>query len=179
MKPRLIAGAVLGVVALLWLLWPKPGLPEAQAPPPDPAALATQPGESLALQADAAEVFRRAFWRQPSPQDIITNAERREWSETSGQQLRRWQWFIEVTPDPELLAVLRDKTKFGLVLTPAPSPWSTLAPPPRWFPPRDSFADYQVYQSPRGGMTLFHQPEKNLLFACDEGHGMASPVIGG
>jgi len=176
MKPRLIAGAVLGVMALLWLVWPKPEPVVEKSSAPDPARLGTQPGESLALQADAAEVFRRAFWRQPSPQDIITNAERREWSESSGQQLRRWQWFLEVKPGPELLDVLRDETKFGLVLTASPQSWSALAPPPRWFPRRDSFAGYQVYQSPRGGMTLFHQPEKNLLFACDEGHGMAAPV---
>ena len=79
-------------------------------------------------------------------------------------------------PGPELLDVLRDETKFGLVLTPSPQSWSTLAPPPRWFPRRDILDGYQVYQSPRGGMTLFHQSEKNLLFACDEGHGMAAPV---
>jgi hypothetical protein len=73
--------------------------------------------------------------------------------------------------------VLRDETKFGLVFTSTPRSWSTLAPPPRWFPQRDSFAGYQVYQSPRGGMILFHQPEQNLIFACDEGHGMASPLM--
>jgi hypothetical protein len=164
-------------MALLWLVWPKPEPLVEKSSTPDPARLGTLPGESLAQQADAAEVFRRAFWRQPSPQDIISNAERREWSETSGQQLRRWQWFLEVTPGPELLEVLRDETKFGLVLTPTPRSWSALAPPPRWFPRRDSFDGYQVYQSPRGGMTVFYLPEKNLLFATDEGHGMTSPVL--
>jgi hypothetical protein len=50
----------------------------------------------------------------------------------------------------------------------------------RWFSHADSVDSvdgYQVYQSPRSGMTLFHLPEKNLLFATDEGYGMASPVI--
>jgi len=176
MKPALLAGAVLAVMALLWLLWPKPEPLVEKSSAPDPARLGTQPGESLAQQADAAEVFRRAFWRQPSKQDVISNAERREWSESGGQQLRRWQWFLEVTPGPELLEVLRDETKFGLVLNPTPRSWSALAPPPHWFPRRDSFGGYQVYQSPRGGMTLFHLPGENLLFACDEGHGMAAPV---
>jgi len=141
MKPGLIAGVVLGVMAVLWLVWPKPGPPVVAPAAPDPARLGTQPGESLAQQLDAADVFRRAFWRQPSKDDLITHAERREWSETSGQQLRRWQWFLELTPAPELLESLRDEAKFGLVPTPTPRSWSVHAPPPRWFPRPDSLKD--------------------------------------
>jgi hypothetical protein len=177
MKTGLIAACLLGAVALLWLVRPQSAPPEAETPMPDPAVQATRAGESLALQTDAAEVFRRAFWRHPTDQDIIKNGERREWSETGDQQLRRWQWFIQVSPGPELLDILQDEASFGLTRSDAPRPWASLATPPQWFPQRDAIAGYQIYQSPRGGLTVFHLPEENLLFATDEGHGMASPVV--
>lgn len=175
MKPGLVGAVVLGVTGVIWFAWLKPDSPAVRADAPSPV-LVTKPGESVALEADAEQVFRRAFWRHPAEEDIIHHAERREWSESSSQDLRRWQWFLQVSPGPELLESLRDETNFGLALTSNPRSWSALAPPPRWFPRRDSFDGYQVYQSPRGGMILFHQPEKNLLFGCDEGHGMAAPV---
>lgn len=176
MKPRLIAASVLGVTGIIWFVWSKPDSPAVRAAALNPV-LVTEPGESVALEADSEQVFRRAFWRHPTKEDIIHHAERREWSETSSQDLRRWQWFLQVSPGPELLEALRDEAKFDLTLTTVPRSWSSLAPPPRWFSPADSVDGYQVYQSPRGGMTLFHLPEKNLLFAADEGYGMASPVI--
>lgn len=176
MKLGLIAAAILGVTGIVVFVWLKPGSPSTQASTL-PLLLATKAGESVALEADAEQVFRRAFWRHPANEDIIHHAERREWSETSSQDIRRWQWFLQVSPGAELLDALRNEAKFGLTPTTAPRSWSSLAPPPRWFPPRNSLDGYQIYQSPRGGMTLFHQPEKNLLFATDEGHGMASPIM--
>jgi hypothetical protein len=158
-------------------MWPKPAPPEVKNLEPDPAVLATKPGESLVLEADAEEVFRRAFWRQPSDQDLIIHAERREWAETRNQHLNRWQWFIQLKPGSELLGILREDGKFDLKLSPTPRSWSLLAPPPPWFPQRNALTGYQVYQSSRGGITVFHLPEKNLLFATDEGYGMASPVL--
>lgn len=176
MKHGLIAAAVLGVTGIIGFVWLKPDSRNTGQAAPNPV-LVTGPGESVALEADAGRVFRRAFWRHPGKEDIIHHAERREWSETSSQDLRRWQWFLQVSPGPELLEALRDEAKFGLTRTAAPRSWSSLAPPPHWFSPADSVDGYQVYQSPRGGMTLFHLPEKNLLFAADEGYGMTSPVI--
>jgi hypothetical protein len=172
---NILLGA-LGLSALLWLIWPVTELLPGEAPAQEPVLL-TAPGEVVVVETDAAAVFRRAFWRHPSEADLIQHAERREWSVQQSEGLLRWQWFLQLSPGPELLDVLRKEGAFGLSLSAAPRAWSSLATPPHWFPSRDAIEGHEVYQAPQGGMTLLYLAKENLLFATDEGHGMAAPVM--
>jgi len=80
---------------------------------------------SVRLDLAPAEIFRRAFWRQPTPADRIVHAERREWKDAA-DAVQRWQWFLQVEPGPALLAALRDPAVFGLAPVAAPLIGSTL-----------------------------------------------------
>ena len=122
------------------------------------------------------EVFRRAFWRQPSPQDHIVHAQRRE--TLNGQVLQGWQWFLEIHPGPELLRTLRDPETFGLLPVATPRPWGESAPSPEsapaWFPAiAPAAAGFEVLQAPSGHLTLLYRAKDNTLFATDAGAGFA------
>lgn len=117
-----------------------------------------------------AEVFRRAFWRQPTSADRILNAERRVDPDDNS-----WQWFIQLHPGPELLAALRDPDGLGLLPVPpgiTPAPWPAA---PAWFPAVTP-AGFEVRQSPASALTVLYHQGDNLLFATDHGAGFAPPV---
>ena len=138
---------------------------QTPAPPPPPAAASTT---------DSAEVFRRAFWRQPAAADRILNAERRVNPADDS-----WQWFLQLHPGPELLAALRDPENLGLrALPPSTSPrdWpSGPIPPPPWFP-AVPIADFEILQHSTSGLTILYRASDNLLYATDHGTGFAAPA---
>jgi len=139
----------------------KPHLPPAADP-------------SVRLDLAPAEIFRRAFWRQPTPADRIVHAERREWKDAA-DAVQRWQWFLQVEPGPALLAALRDPAVFGLA--PVAAPRREPSALPAWFPAAPRAGD-EILQSPAGGLTIFYREADHMLFATDSGRGFAPPATG-
>lgn len=113
---------------------------------------------------DAEEIFKKAFWRRPSPADQIQHAERHEWRDADG--LERWQWFLVVSASPELIKYLRDDNAFGLV--PA-SAVPVISEAPAWF--RFNPEDFTVLQASHAGMRLMFSKSDNTLYATDSGRG--------
>ncbi len=150
------------------------GAPNTPAP-----SSSVQPADSGSI-ADHAEVYRRAFWRQPTDLDRILHAERRITASTDGREVEGWQWFIHLQPDPALLATLRNPESFGLLPVAsnvAPRPWPvTSAPAPAWFPPAVASPDFDILQAPSAGLTVLYRASDNTLFATDSGSGFTAPV---
>lgn len=160
--------AILALTAVLWLSYRRS---ESSDTPPPP----TPPGETVAVTQDPAEIFRRAFWRQPAPADKIVHAERREWSLTGEPgAVQQWQWFIEVHPSPDLLRTLRDPETFGLQPATEVRRAVDSASTPSWFPTASPTA-FEILQAPSSGLTLLYRASDNTLFATDQGHGFAAP----
>ena len=113
---------------------------------------------------DAEEIFKKAFWRRPSPADQIQHAERHEWRDADG--LERWQWFLVVSASPELIKYLRDDNAFGLV--PA-SKVPVISEAPAWF--RFKPEDFTVLQASHAGMRLMFSKSDNTIYATDSGRG--------
>ena len=86
----------------------------------------------LHANAVAPEVFRRAFWRDPSPEDRIPHAERREWI-SDNDNVRRWQWFLAVERGSVLTTRLRTGNPFNLARIATVLPATALGTP-SWFP---------------------------------------------
>ena len=93
----------LGIAAWQWQLWQG----EQGASPAAPSADVVTAEIEWVSEAPASienvgeEVFKRAFWRRPSAEDRILQAERHEWHDAEG--VSRWQWFLIVDPSPALL----------------------------------------------------------------------------
>ena len=115
------------------------------------------------------EVFEKAFWKRPTAEDRILNAERREWSDSKG--IQQWQWFIAVQPSPQLLKHLRDENAFSLV--PSSSPKS-IDNAPDWF--AFSAANTEAMHSPGGSMKFIFNKSTNTLYATDSGGGFRAGV---
>jgi hypothetical protein len=113
---------------------------------------------------DAEEIFKKAFWRRPSPTDQIQHAERHEWRDADG--LVRWQWFLVVSASPELIKYLRDDNAFGLV--PA-SKVPVISEAPAWF--RFKPEDLTVLQASNAGIRLMFSKSDNTIYATDSGRG--------
>ncbi len=167
MKPRysIIAAAVL-VVAVAFLLRPKPEIPPA---PKVAVITTTADGMSLATHTDPALVFKKAFWRHPTSDDNILHAERREWSAEDG--VRKWQWFIAVEPGPKLLDWL-ETNPFSLATTRSVGEFERQ---PDWFP--EPSADFHIQQNAEGRLTLMLSADRKLLYATDSGVGFTPPVV--
>ena len=86
----------LGIAAWQWQLWQG----EQGASPAAPSADVVTAEIEWVSEAPASienvgeEVFKRAFWRRPSAEDRILQAERHEWHDAEG--VSRWQWFLIV-----------------------------------------------------------------------------------
>jgi len=113
---------------------------------------------------DAEEIFKKAFWRRPSPADQIQQAERHEWRDAAG--LERWQWFLVVSASPELIKYLREDNAFGLVPS---SSVSANPEAPDWFVFKTE--EFSIFRSPQSGLQLMFSKADNTLYATDSGRG--------
>jgi len=175
-------------LALLWALRPGEDAPpaaDAPAAATDSASAASEtarpaaPGPRTREAFAPEEVFRRAFWRHPAPEDLLVRAARVETLDAAGE-VRGWRWFLAVHPGSGLLAALRAPDTFGLRrLAPAPSaPVAPLAieDAPDWFPAPADPASWEVLQAPGGGLTVIYRASDNLLYATDRGGGFSPPA---
>jgi len=166
MKPRswilllLVAGALIAA----WLGWQ---MSAGRSP-----GVASEAGTSVAEDSepptktvtDTVEIFKRAFWRRPAPEDEILHAERQEWSDAEG--LQRWRWFLVVKASPALVKSLREENAFGLL------PSESVPPPgdaPGWFAFQPE--NFELLQSPDRSMHLFFSISDNTLYATAAGRG--------
>ena len=168
-----LALAVAGFGAALWLnRAPSPSLPAPEERPAGVPAPAVLP-ETLARTVDFDAVFGRALWRRPQPDDVIKNAERRDWSDAEG--VTRWDWFLEVQPGPALQEWL-DTNPFSLHKSEAPQPVipPAEAPRPEWFP-KDAAA-FDVFVSSSSSFLILREPVTRKVYLSDSGGGLARPV---
>jgi hypothetical protein len=133
---------------------------------PRPTIVAAN-GMKLSTNTDPVDVFRRAFWRHPTGDDQILNAERREWTGKGGVQ--KWQWFIAVRPGSQLLDWL-EKNPFSMKLSTSPVP---IESPPAWYP--QSTGNFQVYVNAEGSFILMLSADRKYLYASDSGLGFTAP----
>lgn len=166
MKRLVVLSGVLILAGLgaLALLLPQRESAAPANPPPAKRPIAPPPTSATI---DPAEVFQRAFWKRPSPEDRILHAERREWSDDGS--LQQWQWFIVVEPSPALVKHLRDDNAFNLVAGGDPG---EIPGAPAWFAPPSAGGD--ILQAPTGNLRLIFSKTTHLLYACDSGKGFRS-----
>ncbi len=169
----------IGLAILGWLVWLGLGLPRS------PVAVAVAPivwqnDPPTLIVTDGAEIFKRAFWRQPAVGDEILHAERHEWSDAGG--LLRWQWFLVVKASPGLIKYLRDDNAFGLAPA-ATMAAAAVAEAPSWF--NYETDDVTTLMGPDSGLRLMFSKSGNRLYATAAGRGFArgapepaSPVQG-
>ena len=127
--------------------------------------------EQLKLQRNKTEVFQRAFWRRPSDQEQIVNAERRHWFGGADESVERWQWFIEVKPGADFQDWLLNENPFDLVIQAAQSPLPDASASPDWMPPAQSLAHFVHYRKRGGNFHVFLDPKTQRLYATDSGGG--------
>ena len=164
---------VCGLLARGWILRrPAPSQPAAVESVTVP--LPESPVETLARNLNAQEVFRRALWRRPQEDDVIQNAERREWSDAEG--VTRWEWFLVVKPGPALDAWLQTNP-FSLQKVERPregGPGSS-SEAPEWFP--KEFPGKEIFQSNVGNFLLVREAADGRVFLADSGRGLARSVV--
>jgi len=170
MKHAMIIAAIAGLGISAWIITGRSPTPPATAPTAedDPAGV----GIILHTNREAEEVFRRAFWREPAPDDLILHAERSEWvSESDG--VRSWQWFLAVKPGKELHAWLFDANPFGLTRSDSEPVSASHAGAPAWFPASFS-SGTEFHRNPDGTLWIAYDRHRNLLHSTDAGHGFAT-----
>lgn len=149
--------AISAVIAAVWLTQPKEAPPKAKIQKRSADA-------PTSTKTDPTEVFKRAFWRSPTAADKILHAERREWADGNG--IKKWQWFIQLEPSPELLKYLRADNAFGLTPAPGEIPKSDA---PDWFTFKAE--DVEALVSSGGNLRLHFSKSGNTLYATDSGGG--------
>jgi len=168
---------VCGLLARGWILrqpvptQPVPSLSASVEPVAAP--LPEPPVETLARNLNAQEVFRRALWRRPQEDDVIQNAERREWSDAEG--VTRWEWFLVVTPGSVLDAWL-NTNPFSLQKVERPREGGPVSSSgaPEWFP--KDFPGKEIFQSNVGNFLLVRDAANGRIFLADSGGGLARSV---
>lgn len=193
------AALLLAGTAGVWFLTKSggPGLKgsAAVAPPPVMAE-----GGALKTNTDAAAVFQRAFWRRPGAEDVIKNAERREWidapqaagsgpgSDGSGGSagsagsaggVRKWQWFIEVKPGAGLRDYLLGNPfqlevleQTGVAAGSGSGGAGMLAglENPPAWFPGEA-GGWEIWRNREGTLIWLWSEDRNVLFAADAGFG--------
>lgn len=161
MKHLLILLSAMLLAAIGWWLG-SPGPPPLV---PNPTQAAHPPPTSTVN--DPVTVFQNAFWKRPTAEDHILNAERREWRD--GTAISRWQWFISVKPSPLLVAHLITDNAFAL--SPSLDGMPRQAEnAPIWFP-EEADTGVQVFTENSGAFTLIWDEQDNLLHATGSGGG--------
>lgn len=156
----LILAPAIAVIA--WLIWPEAN--DRVEPPVAPAIILWEGAPATTTMNESDEIFKKAFWRRPVPEDEILHAERHEWSDAEG--LLRWQWFLVVEASPALIQYLREDNAFGLLPV---AEASTPVEAPTWF--RFDPRAVSTWQSPHGGMQLMFGKNDNRLYATASGRG--------
>jgi len=135
------------------------------------AAQATPPEDTAAITLPPEDVFKRALWRHPTPEDTILHAERREWTKDGTKEVARWEWFLAVEPGPSLKAWLREQNPFAVrPVGNADAP--EISGAPAWFPADNS--EYIVHAGGTTGSVLFlWSRQGNTLFATASGTGFS------
>jgi hypothetical protein len=159
-----LAATVILLMAVGVFLRKSPEIPPAPKPV---ATTSTDDGMKLVTTVDPALVFQKAFWRRPANEDKILHAERREWLSQDG--VKKWQWYIAVSPGPQLLEWLKTNP-FSLATTRSPGAFEK---PPEWFP--KSSHDFQVQQNVEARFTVMLSADGKQLYATDSGLGFSAP----
>jgi hypothetical protein len=166
MKPRswILLSLVAGALIAAWLGWQMSAGRSPEVAPEQEKSVALESEPPTKTVTDAVEIFKRAFWRRPVPEDEILHAERQEWSDAEG--LQRWRWFLVVKASPALTKNLREENAFGLLPSePVPPPGDV----PSWF--AFQAGDFELLQSPDRSMHLFFSKNDNTLYATAAGRG--------
>ena len=166
MRPRswILLSLVAGALIMAWLGWQMSAGRSPEAAPEAGGSVAEGSEPPTKTVTDTVEIFKRAFWRRPAPEDEILHAERQEWSDAEG--LQRWRWFLVVKASPALVKNLREENAFGLL------PSESVPPPgdaPGWF--AFQAGDFELLQSPDRSMHLFFSKNDNTLYATAAGRG--------
>jgi hypothetical protein len=161
---KVALGGVVAVLVLGWLTVSRLSSRAPAAAPVKPSVIAWRQEAPSTTVTDAEEIFKRAFWRRPSEEDQILQAERHEWSDKDG--LQRWQWFLMVKASPKLIKDLKDDNVFGL-MPGSSDPLNREAPV--WFVFKPD--DFSTFQSPQTGLRLMFSKVDNTLYATDSGRG--------
>lgn len=145
----------------VWFIWhaPEPPVPKEEAP------ILWRDGPPDLLSRDAEEIFKKALWRRPSPEDEILHAQRHEWSDDEG--VNRWQWFLVIGASPDLIKYLRDDNAFGLI----PGRADPISEAPAWF--TFNPADVSVLKASHSGMQLIFSKSDNTVYAQAHGLGFS------
>ncbi len=144
------------------------GAPSTKADP------APSPEGIMAAAMEPAEVFKRALWRHPAPDDKILHGERREWTKDSVNGIARWQWFLEIEPGMNLKAWLREQNPFSVHPVA-----STSVPPVAGAPagfPNDFSGDIVHTGGSRESLVFLFSRKGNTFYATSSGTGF-SPGI--
>jgi hypothetical protein len=167
-----LAFLLLAAGAFFWFSRELPKSPDEIEPKPPSAAPFVEEGLQLENKFPADEVFRRALWRHPAPEDRILHAERRHWLAEDG--LAQWQWFLVFQPAPETLHWLKTNP-FALATEPAGEVvFSTPNLPPPWFPKK--ILAGQAWRNASGTHRIAIEEGSGKVFASDQGSGHASPA---
>jgi hypothetical protein len=150
------------LAAIGWLAWRAADAGRSAAVDTAPIAWKGAP-PTLTLN-DAEEIFKKAFWRRPSPADQIQHAERHEWRDADG--LVRWQWFLVVRASADLMKYLRDENAFGLVPSSAAP---VVSETPAWF--RFDPEEVTAMKGAQTSMELMFSKEDSTIYATASGRG--------
>ncbi|MDA7663628.1 hypothetical protein OAL53_02270 [Akkermansiaceae bacterium] len=160
----LTIGALVLLFASLGGVWFFGHAPETIVPKEE-ALVVWRDGPPDLVSRDAEEIFKKALWRKPSPEDEILHAERHEWSDDEG--VSRWQWFLVIEASPDLIKYLRDDNAFGLI----PGRADPISEAPAWF--TFNPADVSVLKAPHSGMQLMFSKSGNSVYAKANGLGFS------
>lgn len=154
------------------------GFRTASVPPAGPQEPVILRGAAppTTTNADPEEVFKRALWRRPAPDDKILHAERREWTEGSGKGTDHWQWFLGIEPGAALKTWLREQNPFS-VQPVASTSVPAIKGAPEWFP-----SDYAAFIVQAGGsqgnLVFLISRKGNTIYATCSGTGFTPGIPG-
>lgn len=171
-----LAASVFVALSCGWLIawkWSASNRATTHVTAPRPSQVVVQSdGTGLALERDGLAVFQRAFWRRPATDDIIIQAERRDWLGDSSA-VRRWQWFVAVRPSDGFRDWLLKENPFELIVVARGNESAAIIDPPSWFPVAAELANIECYRNSEGRLLVFYDMATNRLFATDSGNGLA------
>ncbi len=171
---KTLGGFLLAALVSCVALWlHRESQPPRQTPAETAPAIPAPPAETLSRTLEFDAVFGRALWRRPQPDDLIKNAERRDWSDSEG--VTRWDWFLEILPGASLQTWF-DTNPFSLrkIEGAVPQIPAAEAARPEWFPKEASF--FEVFQSSTSSFLMLRDPATKKIYLSDSGGGLARPI---